>query len=66
MDDVYRGYRIAVRLRDGQYEARITSVRGPALSNRPAVSEAEGEEACRQLARSAIDRYVAFLSEGER
>ena len=62
MDEVYRGYRIAVRQRDGKYEARITSVRGPALNERP---EGANEEVCLRLARAAVDRYVAFLSEGE-
>ena len=62
MDEVYRGYRIAVRLRDGTYDARITSVRGQALNARP---EAASDEVCLRLARAAVDRYVAFLIDGE-
>ena len=63
VDEVYRGYRIAVSLKGGRYEARISSVRGPALQERPLATEAEGAEACSQLARAAVDRYISFLDD---
>jgi hypothetical protein len=63
VDDVYRGFRIAVRLRDGHYGARITSVRGPALKQRPCATLSEGEAVCRQRAEQAVDRYIAFLKD---
>jgi len=65
VDEVYHGYRIAIRLRDGRYESRITSVRGPALRERPLAPAEDGVEACRTHARAAVDRYIAFLNKNE-
>jgi hypothetical protein len=62
-DEVYRGYRIAVSLREKGYEARISNVRGSALQERPVATEAEGEEVCGQRARAVVDRYISFLDD---
>jgi hypothetical protein len=61
VDEVYRGYCIAIKQRDDGYVGRITSVRGPALKVQPMASLAEGEETCLLRAREAVDEYITFL-----
>ncbi|WP_417307522.1 hypothetical protein [Devosia sp.] len=60
MDEVYRGYRIAIR-QDDKWIARITHVRGHVVPGRPQASALEGPEMCLKRARVHVDRYVEFL-----
>ena len=62
MDEVYRGYRIAIKLTD-RWRARITHVRGPFVPLDASASLAEGEARCAERSRELIDRYVAFISD---
>ena len=62
MEQLYRGYRIAVRQTD-RWIARITHVRGTYVSLDAQASLKEGAEACVTRARDLIDRYVAFLEQ---
>lgn len=62
MDEVYRGYRIAVKQHNG-WTARVTHVRGPYIPLDAHATEKEGAEVCLARARALIDRYVAFLAE---
>lgn len=60
MDEVYRGYRIAIREHDG-WIARITDARGPAVPLTAHATLDQGPEACVLRARALIDRYMEFL-----
>ncbi|MEO6012657.1 MAG: hypothetical protein ABIQ30_03600 [Devosia sp.] len=62
MDEVYRGYRIAIRQTD-QFVARVTHVRGPYVPLDAHATLAEGSEQCAIRARALIDRYVLFLEQ---
>ena len=62
MDEVYRGYRIAVKQHNG-WIARVTHVRGPYIPLDARATEKEGAEACLARARILVDRYIAFLAE---
>lgn len=62
MEEVYRGYRIAVRLTDA-WRARITHVRGPHLPLDASASIHEGDVRCAERAREVIDRYLAFIKD---
>ena len=62
MDEVYRGYRIAVKQNNG-WTARVTHVRGPYIPLDARATDKEGAEVCLARARELIDRYIAFLSE---
>ena len=62
MDEVYRGYRIAIRMAE-RFEARVTHVRGPYVPINASATLAEGEAQCMIRARSMIDRYIAFLEQ---
>ena len=62
MDEVYRGYRIAIRQTD-KFEARVTHVRGPYVPLNATATLAEGEDRCVARARELIDRYVKFLEQ---
>ena len=64
MDDVYRGYRIAVKQHNG-WTARITHVRGTYIPLDARSTEREGPEVCLARARVLVDRYVAFLAEND-
>ena len=61
MDEVYRGYRIAIRQGDN-WSARITHVRGHVVPGRPQASALEGAEMCLKRARAHVDRYIEFLN----
>ena len=60
MDEVYRGYRIAIRQTD-QWTARITHVRGTYIPLIASASLTEGPEPCLVRARVIIDKYIEFL-----
>jgi hypothetical protein len=62
VDEVYRGYRIAIRRTD-KFEARITHVRGPYVPLEAHATIAEGEQQCAIRARAIVDRYVAFIEQ---
>ena len=62
MDEVYRGYRIAVK-QNGSWTARVTHVRGPYIPLDARATEKEGAELCLIRARALIDRYIAFLAD---
>ena len=62
MDEVYRGYRIAVKRQNG-WIARVTHVRGPYVPLDARASEHEGASLCLARARALIDRYILFLNE---
>jgi hypothetical protein len=64
MDEVYRGYRIAIR-QDGEWKARVTHVRGPYVPLDARAPLAEGESKCLERARALIDRYIAFLEQND-
>lgn len=64
MDEVYRGYRIAIR-QNGGFSARVTHVRGPYVPLDARASLAEGEAKCLERARATIDRYIAFLEQND-
>ncbi len=64
MDEVYRGYRIAIR-QSGGWTARVTHVRGPYLPLDAKATLAEGEAKCLERARAMIDRYIAFLEQND-
>ncbi|HEY4203540.1 MAG TPA: hypothetical protein VGM35_00890 [Xanthobacteraceae bacterium] len=61
MDEVYRGYRIAIK-QDGNWAARITHVRGTYVPLHARATAAEGPQRCLERARELIDRYLEFLS----
>ena len=60
MDEVYRGYRIAVKQTD-QWTARITQVRGTYVPLIASADLTEGAELCLARARMLIDKYIDFL-----
>ncbi len=60
MDEVYRGYRIAIK-QDGGWSARVTHVRGPHVQLDAKSTLKEGEAQCLERARRLIDRYISFL-----
>jgi hypothetical protein len=62
VDEIYRGYRIALK-QNGGWAARITHVRGPYVPLDAQATLAEGTGKCTERARAMIDRYVAFLEE---
>lgn len=62
MDELYRGYRIALRQTD-RWTARITHVRGTVVPLNASSSLAEGTGPCLARARELIDRYLAFLEQ---
>ena len=62
MDEVYRGYRIAVKQQNG-WTARVTHVRGPYIPLDAHATEKEGAGLCLSRARGLIDRYIAFLAD---
>ena len=62
MDEVYRGYRIAIRKADG-FEARVTHVRGTYVPLEARATLAEGAAQCMIRARTTVDRYIAFLEQ---
>jgi len=62
VDEVYRGYRIALRQTD-RWVARITHVRGTHVPLDAQATLTDGPELCLTRARDLIDRYVAFLSQ---
>lgn len=64
MDELYRGYRIAIKQGDG-WNARVTHVRGPYVPLDAKATLAEGESKCLERARAQIDRYVAFLEQNQ-
>jgi hypothetical protein len=61
VDEVYRGYRIAIRMTD-RWTARITHVRGPVVPLSAVATAGEGEGQCLIRARALVDRYVEFLA----
>jgi hypothetical protein len=61
VDEVYRGYRIAIRMTD-RWSARITHVRGTVVPLSAVATPGEGEGQCLIRARTPIDRYVEFLA----
>ena len=60
VDEVYRGYRIAITWH-GIWHARITTTRGPVTPLRAQSSFAEGARICSSRARALVDNYIAFL-----
>jgi hypothetical protein len=62
VDEVYRGYRIAIK-QNGDWTARVTHVRGPYVPLIANATLAEGESRCLERARAMIDRYIAFLED---
>ena len=62
MDEVYRGYRIAIK-QNGGWTARVTHVRGPYVPLDTKATLLEGESKCLDRARALIDRYIAFLEQ---
>jgi hypothetical protein len=62
VDEVYRGYRIAIK-QDGIWTARVTHVRGPYVPLDAKATLAEGPAKCIERARAMIDRYIAFLEQ---
>jgi hypothetical protein len=62
VDEVYRGYRIAIRKKE-KFEARVTHVRGPYVPLTATASLGEGQEQCAIRARATIDRYIEFLEQ---
>lgn len=60
MDEVYRGYRIAIK-QAGTWTARITHVRGTLILLSASATLAEGAEHCLAQARARIDQYIGFL-----
>ena len=65
MDELYRGYRIAIKQAD-RFVARITHVRGTVVPLRADASLEEGPGRCAARARELIDRYLAFLADNSR
>jgi hypothetical protein len=63
VDEVYRGYRIAIRLIDGHWLARVSEPGGRTAPVTAKVSEQQGELACAELARSRVDKYLAYIGE---
>ena len=64
MEEVYRGYRIAIK-QNGGWTARVTHVRGPYVPLDAKATLAEGEARCLERARAMIDRYIAFLEQND-
>lgn len=62
MDEVYRGYRIAIKQIAGTWTARISAVRGTVVPVTAKSTDAEGDVVCAQRARAAVDRYVVYLA----
>lgn len=60
MDEIYRGFRIAVK-RTGSWTARITASRGSVIPITAHASDDEGPMVCLVRARDEIDRYLGFL-----
>jgi hypothetical protein len=64
VDELYRGYRIAIRQTDG-FVARITHVRGTLVPLDAYATLQEGPVTCVSRARNLIDRYLVFLTEND-
>ena len=64
MDEVYRGYRIAIRLQ-GEWSARVSHVRGSLVPLTARASPADGPHVCLERARALVDRYIEFLAQNE-
>ena len=64
MEDLYRGYRIAVK-HELDWRARVTHVRGHLLAVTARAKTEEGAECCLRRARAEIDRYLAFLDDAD-
>lgn len=62
MDELYRGYRIAIKQTD-KFAARITHVRGTLVPLHADATLEEGPGPCSARARELIDRYLAFLAD---
>lgn len=60
MDEVYRGYRIALTA-TLHWRARITHVRGSVVGVFAEATLEEGSTICQQRARQAVDNYIEFL-----
>ncbi len=65
MDEIYRGYRIAITRRGPTegYSARITRASGPLVPVVAGATALEGEDVCLTRARAALDRWLSFLGE---
>ena len=63
MDEVYRGYRIAIKQAGNGWSARITHARGTLLPLAALATAREGPEQCLERGRAMVDRYLAFLAE---
>jgi hypothetical protein len=62
VDEVYKGYRIAIKPTECGWCARAQAARGPLVPVKATSSMAEGAEACLVRARTAVDRYIAYLA----
>ncbi len=62
MDELYRGYRIAIKQTD-RWVARITHVRGTYVPLDAHATIKEGPQPCLVRARTLIDRYIDFLNQ---
>ncbi|MET0530182.1 MAG: hypothetical protein ABW003_17910 [Microvirga sp.] len=61
MDEVYNGYRIAIRQSGPAWVARISHVRGSLLPITAIASQNEGTAICLERARAAVGRYIRYL-----
>lgn len=61
MDEVYRGYRIAIKQTD-RWSCRVTHARGTHIPLGAAATLDEGQDICLRRARELIDRYIEFLN----
>jgi hypothetical protein len=64
VDELYRGYRIAIRQTD-RWVARVTHVRGTHMPLDTQAALHEGAGRCLEKARLLVDRYIAFLDDDD-